>query len=420
MIQALIILLYVLGLSAFVYRSPFFCLKGIGPFKLTALFLFKVVAAILYVYVSKHIIEAGDIVQYYADSKVVYAHLLNGEWSSYWQLTFGINNGLITENIAESVHAMGYWYDTSAYMIVRFNALVNILTFGSGIYANAVFFAFLSFCASVLLARLLEDKLGVNVLVKYVIFLTPSLWYWTSGMHKEAASVFLVSLILFSFLRPAKTKVIGRVFIGILAFILLFYTRFFIAIMLLPPLLAYGIYSWKRAWSPMLVYVVLFIFIGGMGYAIPKFTHQANIVDAVLSKKALYESLDNGNTAIELGVYEESYVGLVKLVPQALFNTMLRPHFFDIKSVFLGLASGESLLISLLFVGSLFFIKTCTKDEQAFVFLLLSFALSYLIITGLIVPNIGAILRYRSVALFFLVPCSVYLLSRKTMKSREN
>lgn len=413
MLQAIVILFYILIFSACVYRIPQFGLKGISSSKRIGLFLLKVVAGLLYVWISKHVIEGGDIFRYYADSQVVYRHLTTGEFYTFLQLTFGVNNGVITPNIAESVHLMGYWYDTSAYMVVRLNTLINVLTLGSGIYANAVFFAWLSFVASVLLAKLYESKLDAKKHVLYAIFLMPSLWFWTSGMHKESVCVFLITIVLYGFLKRNTGNQIIRVFLGATAFALLFFTRSFVAAMLMPPLIAYLLVSWKKERAPLSVYALVFGVLLIATYLIPKIANTPNMVDAVIEKKVMYEALDYGETAIELGEYNHSYLGILSVLPQALFNSLVRPHFLDVNSFLLGLASLESLFIAICLVVSLFYIKNCTNEQKNVLFLFLSFSLSYLLITGLIVPNLGAILRYRSVALFFLVPSLIYMIDKK-------
>ena len=413
MIQAIIILFYI-GLAAYgIHRLPLFTINGLSKRFILFLFLLKICAGLMYVYFSTHIIKAGDITMYYSDSQLIYAHWRHGDILTFLQLSTGLNNVLVTENIASTVDSMGFWRDTSAYMVVRFNALVNVLTLGSGIYANTVFFAYTSFLGSFLFAKVLAKKLQAKTSVLLAVFLTPSVWYWTAGSHKESLCVALVACILYSLLHLIHIKKVTAIILALASFVLLFYTRFFIAAMLIPSLMAYYIYHMKRTWHPLLVFASVFIAIGGLSYLTPKILGIPNLVDAVVAEKQLYEALDNGNTAIDLGVYEESYFGIIVNVPKALFNAIVRPHFLDIHSPLLGLASLESLLITILFVTALFYVKNCSWDQQAMVFLLFTFGITYLLLTGLIVPNLGAILRYRSVALFFLVPCLVYLWTRK-------
>lgn len=416
MIEIFVASFYIVLFAFLIVRFDFSSLREIGKMPLLVLFGLKIIAGFLYVFISQNVISAGDVFSYYKDGLIVYGRLTEGDFLSYLQLTFGLNNVNISSNISESVHQMGYWYDSSAYMMVRINALINIFSFGKGVYVNAVFFSFLSFMACLLLAKVFEQNLKAkSAIVYYTIFLAPSVFFWTSGMHKETLSVLLIALILYSFFKFFVSHKIKNLVVFVLSFALLYQTRFFIASMLLPPILAFLIWNFMKLGRPLLVFTIFFSLLLATTYILPAIFGIPNLVDEVLEKKALYEALDNGNTAIDLGVYEASYFGILKKVPQALFNSIVRPHFMDVKSWFLAMASLESFLISCSFLGSLFYFKHFRQRERAIIYVFFSFALSYLILTGLIVPNIGAILRYRSVALFLLYPSVVFLLERRNL-----
>jgi len=416
MMELFVASLYIACFTFIIYKLNFFKLKMLGKRSLLILFGLKIIAGFLYIYVSKNLISAGDVFSYYNDGLIVYEQLKEGHLLTYLQLTFGLNNVNISSNIAQSVERMGFWHDSSAYMMVRTNALINVLSFGKGVYTNAVFFSFLSFVSCVLLAKVFEQYLkSKSTAVYYTIFLAPSSFFWTSGMHKETMSVLLIALILYSFFRFFSNRKIGHFVVFILSFAFLYQTRFFIASMLLPPMVAFVIWNFIGSTRPIIIFTIFFALVLVATYVIPAFFNTPNLVDEVLEKKALYEALDNGNTAIDLGVYEASYLGILKKVPQSLFNSMVRPHFKDVKSWFLAMASLESFLISCTFLVSLFYLKNLRQRERAIIYVFFGFALSYLILTGLIVPNIGAILRYRSVALFLLYPSMVFLMVKRKL-----
>ena len=412
--EVAVLVFYFVLLSGLVYRFSWLQIAGLSRVKLLLLFGVKVAAGLLYVYISKNLIEAGDVFSYFQDSLIVYQHLLEGDFATFLQLTFGLNNVTPTPNIIASVDALGFWWDTSAYMMVRINTLFNVLTFGSGVYANALFFSTFSFLACVMGVKLFNHFLPTqNNLIAYAIFLTPSLAYWTSGMHKESVSVFLLMAVISLFLYFLEKRKWQFLVLLLIAFTLLFCTRFFISVMLIPPMLGYFVYTQFHKIRPLLVFALIFIGVGLTLYVVPLVFNTPNIVDEIISKKELYEALENGNTSISLGVYDESYLGIIKKMPQALFNTIVRPHFLDIKSRFLAIASIESFLISIAVLASFFYVKVLSREKRALVYLLFGFSFSYLLLTGLIVPNLGAILRYRSVAFFVLIPTVVYLLSQK-------
>ena len=103
MIQVIIILFYV-GLIAYgIHRLPLFTINGLSKKFILFLFLLKISAGLIYVYFSTHIIKAGDIMMYYSDSQLIYAHLRHGDILTFLQLSIGLNNVPVTENIASTV-----------------------------------------------------------------------------------------------------------------------------------------------------------------------------------------------------------------------------------------------------------------------------------------------------------------------------
>lgn len=414
MISILLILFYITSLSFITYKSDFYKLKNFNKSKIAVLLNIKFLAAFIYLYISKHHISGGDIFQYYNDSLIIFDEIKAGNFINYIQLTFGFNNVSITENIALAVQKMGFWFDTPSYLMVRLNSLFNLLSFGSSIYVNALFFAFISFNACIILAKTFQELFNLErPWTSYFIFLTPSLLYWTSGMHKESVSVLLISLLLYSFIKTTNKISYWYIFIFLISSFLLIYTRVFILILFIPAFLTFYIWKFRQSIRPILISVFVLISTLTIGYVAPQILNKANFVDVVIQKKNLYEALGNGNTVISLGEYQQSYWGLFIKTPQALFNSLVRPHFLDIHSFFLFLASIESLLITISFITSLFYIKNLQREHRALILSFLMFSISYLILTGLIVPNIGAILRYRSVAFFILIPSILILLSKK-------
>lgn len=410
----LIILFYITIFSYFTYSFNFYKLNTISKSKLIALLNIKFFAAILYLYFSKHYIVGGDIFHYYKDSLIIFNELKAGNILNYMNLTFGLNNVAISENIAPAINQMGFWFDTPSYFMVRLNSIFNLFSLGKSIYVNALFFGFISFNACIILAKLFQELFNYEKnWISYFIFLTPSLLYWTSGMHKESISTLLISLLLYSYFKIIKKPRITFFVLFITSIFFLVFTRVFIIILFIPPLLSYIIWHFRQKIRPIIITGIVSIITLLATYILPQILNTSNLVDIIIEKKNLYEALGVGNTAITLGEYQQSYWGIFTKIPQAIFNGLVRPHFLDVDSFFLLLACVESFIISILFISSLFYIKNLKTKERAIVIVFIFFGVSYLTLAGLIVPNLGAILRYRSVSLFILVPTIIFLLSKK-------
>lgn len=413
LLTLLLIIIYTTLFTYIINKCKCFATKYLSKKVLSIFFVLKTIVALFYVYSNTHLVHAGDIFNYFHDSKIIFSYLKQGDVLTYLQLTFGRNNTIITPNIALAVDEMGFWSDTSAYFVVRTNALINLFTFGKSIYLNAVFFVIFSFLASLFLYKTFEQflmKERNNILVLFIFF-TPSVLYWASGMHKETLSVLLMSLLLFSFFKLTLNHQFKFLLLFVISFCLLFVLRYFIALLFIPPFVSFITIKWVKLKKPIFNYVGVYILTILSIYFLPVLFQVPNIVDLINHRKELYSSLKAGNTAIDLGNYHLSYLGYISKIPQALLNTTVRPLFFEAKTILLAISSIESAVISVFLLSSIFYIKKLNAYQKSLVYLFYAFGFSYLILTGLIVPNLGAILRYRSVALFLIVPTSIYILS---------
>ncbi|MCB0510127.1 MAG: hypothetical protein KDC82_05130, partial [Bacteroidetes bacterium] len=244
--EFLTFLFYFLLLGTLVYKAKIFKSDIFSKRQLWALYSLKMFSGLSYVLISKGLIKAGDIFLYFEDSKLIYQELLQGRVFDYFYLCFAPNGYLVEGNIAKVVDAMGFWWDSSAYMVVRLNAIFNFFSFAS-IYTNALFFAFLSFLGSLLLVRSIQIVLKPKTKwVLWTVFLSPSLLYWTAGMHKESICVFLIACLLFGLIKILRTRIWYYYLLVCLAAVLLWFKRFFILALLIPPLVSYIIWYCKK------------------------------------------------------------------------------------------------------------------------------------------------------------------------------
>jgi len=113
--------------------------------------------------------------------------------------------------------------------------------------------------------------------------------------------------------------------------------------------------------------------------------------------------LDYGKTGstIDIPKLDETVWSIVKAVPMAFVNSIARPFPWNIKSPFMALSGLENFLLFVLVILMLGFFQREALSNPIF-FLALSFALIILILTGLVTPVVGAIVRYKVPALPFL------------------
>ena len=120
--------------------------------------------------------------------------------------------------------------------------------------------------------------------------------------------------------------------------------------------------------------------------------------------------LDYGKTGstIDIPILEPNAWSMIKAVPMALVNATFRPYPWKIRSPFMALSGLENIMILLLLVLAAFKFQPDVLRNPIF-WVSISFALVIMVLTGLVTPVVGAIVRYKVPALPFLV-CSIVAL----------
>ena len=116
-----------------------------------------------------------------------------------------------------------------------------------------------------------------------------------------------------------------------------------------------------------------------------------------------------GNSGIPIQELEPNIISFIKGSPQALSLTMLRPYPGDVNHILSLAAASETNLLLLLFICFLFWRTNGIKSHQ-FIWFCLFFSFSFLLTIGYTVNFMGAIVRYRSIIIPFLVVPMVCLI----------
>lgn len=405
-----LLLLYIIIIVFIIKKLKFYSSKTISKKSIILFAIFKMFAGVLYIYINKYHNNGGDIFEYFKDCNVIFNQLKESP-IYYFRLVFLPNNVSIPYDLKPMIYEMGFWNDTGAYMMVRFNALIRLFSFGN-FYIHGVFSGIFSFIGSFLIFKLFEQKLNANKIVLYSFFLTPTLLFWTSGIHKESISIFALGLILYHFFKLIDNhKNLKHLIFFSIGMILFFFTRNYMLLALIPSLLAYTIHkklniSFRYSTTFSVLLIITFL-----NFAkIPSYNKTG--FEVIIEKRQQFEDLKYGNTAIVLDEINPNFFSLIKNSPKALFNTTARPHFGEIKNKFLLFASIESFaLVVLIFLAIISFPKLNLEEKNIVIFMLI-YSISLLLIIGWIVPNVGAIIRYRSLALITLVPTLIFTTSK--------
>lgn len=394
-------ILYTILLAILVWRVKLFRGEGIPAWVWVIILVVKCGLAVVYIEVHFNYFNGGDTINYLRDGKIIFDTLTNDPLK-YLRLTFGPNNTAVTPWLAPQIDAMGYWTDTSAYTVVRFNAITNLLTWGNS-WANGVLMAFLSYCGILFLYKAFKPLISNNWLVLGALLCVPSVWFWTSGIHKEAMALFTLSLALYGMSRIYLVGWLPKYMLYVLLGIAgTYFIRDFLVLLLLPLLFAQIV-------SPVFDNGRVNIYLGiiALTLIVGSFMPLANnqtILQQIANKQEQFTALRAGNSNIPLPAMEPTLIGLAKNIPHSLYNQFIAPFTLPHSSHLFWLAVIDHTWFMLLFVAGLFSIRKPLLEKPPLLTALF-FGLMLLVLIGLIVPNVGAILRYRSLAIpFILLP----------------
>lgn len=402
-------------------KSSFIRHAGIDKRVMLGLFTCKVLAGIAIGWFSLHWYGPGN--DYWDNNKEA--------WTEY-QLLLQHPKAYFT-NLFSSGYAEGYsgvfnssdsfWNDLRNNIIIKLVSLFNIFSQGN-YYINSLFFNWIVFFGHVALYRVFSKVFpGKNTMLIIGCFLLPSFLYFSSGLHKDGVVFLLLAFlcyIVYGMLERQRVSwkpVLALLFCLAMTFLL----RNFVLIALLPGLVAWFIaaMSKNRVW---LVFAVTFLFFAVLLFNIHYLLPSVDPLATIIQRQADYLQLPTAATDIPLNRLEPGFGSFIANTPQAMSHLLLRPYLWDTPVRSLLPFAVELFLYQLLFIRFLLGKKMrfTNRNDQAFIYFCIFFSLVAFLFIGFIVPNIGSLVRYRSIYLPFIIVPLLGSISWKMKGSRLN
>jgi hypothetical protein len=265
--------------------------------------------------------------------------------------------------------------------------------------------SFLSFTGLIGIFRFLKPSTNRQKQLFLLIFLLPSLLFWGSGVLKEGLILFSLGLCLYHFRKLLENRnEWWRILLIILGLALLRYTKFYLFAFLLPLMAGW---VWVHFGKPRFVIlkylatIVLAIGIGSQAYRI----NPHNSIPELLAKKhngfVRLAQENHAGSQFDYHYLETSWRAVITASIPGFFNTFFRPFPWDSLNPMNLLSAVENIFILILVLIALIHHRK-PEDLGLFYFSLFFFILVYTV-SGLITPVSGALVRYKTVALPFLM-----------------
>lgn len=368
---------------------------------------YRIIAAIaLFLIYSQYYsdVENSDVFRFYKAGEEIQNKAVS-EPKAYFDLLMGINNHPEIFNSTIENHAFENQISGNNISIILLNSLISFVSFDSYLLHFIIYniLAFLGlYWVHFFFSKLIPEN---KKLFAIVIFFLPTMIFWSAGPLKEVIIIFLTGLILrLSLINKLKLNHLINLALVIFSSFLLFKFRAFFAILFIGFYIVFLINKFRKEKRTFISYAVLiFMF---FAFAIESDKIIRNGVIEIMHQKHLsfieIAEQENSSSLCQKPRIENNIKSLFTESPHAAINLFLRPFPWN-NTNFLGFLSFIENLMVIAFLIIIFFKSNLEiKNKNLLYFCILSgllIAISY----ALIVPVTGALVRYKSIPILFLL-----------------
>lgn len=304
-------LTYFLLCLAILYKLPFFKFSYLNKHILPAFFLLKTLVAIAlmlvytYYYTDR---KTADIFKFFDDSILLHA-VFNAQPSHFFRLLFGID-AANPEQLAHTKQML-FWnnsnpnelYNDSRIMI-KINALLHFISFGYyGVHL--VVFNFLSFVGLVAFYKAFLRFFDNKKQLFFIIFLIPSVLFWSSGILKESILILALGCLLYAFFEIIHQPLsIQKGILFMVSFTMLIFVKPYILGMILPAIFSYWIASKFPQKKALLFYLGTYTALILLGFSIKVINPNYDVLQIIAIKQNNFVNMARGGVYLHDGKKE--------------------------------------------------------------------------------------------------------------------
>ncbi|MEM7102368.1 MAG: hypothetical protein AAF502_04480 [Bacteroidota bacterium] len=333
----------------------------------------------------------------------------------YFRLIFGPNGGFAEVPVYKYAYQTGYWDHSGFFNIARLHAIIRPLTFGY-YSVHITFMAFFMMIGSLHFFRLLKDQDNYSKWpVLSVVFLMPSLLFWTGGFHKDGFVYLGIGIVLYHvhrYVQIPKIKHLLFLFLGL--WIIALVRPFQLALVLPPLLLAVSVLKWKGKvfWK----FAVGYLLLPALAILLSSVIEGFDILEILVARQHAF-LVENGGSSFFVGSLEATVSSFLTFFPTASVNGFFRPFVWDANGTLQFFSSIGILAFWLFLIFTIYFRRANFRWSRITLFLFF-YSVSNIFLIGYLVSNSGTLVRYRSVSLNLLLIVMVLVIDWKRVRSK--
>lgn len=317
---------------------------------------------------------------------------------------------------SDEIFASGFEHQPRALFFVKITSIFCFFT-ANNYWITSLYFSALSFLGACYITKLLVGcyhKHKLAIIFAFLFF--PSTVFWTSGILKES----LAAAVLFSLVGAVLSMVLQKryrkveIILSIISAIILWKIKYYYAGVVFITLAALTFTLILRRYIPKLrdskigltlvfssfsLFMVLMI-----SFLHPNF-ELYRIGSVIVTNYEAFAAISDSNDYIHFNDLTSDFLSLIYHAPKAFFSGLLRPFIWESGGNIFKLISGvENTLVLVLSISSLFYMKNLNKTNNFLLILAaLFFSVAMLTFLSMSAPNFGTLIRYKSVAMPFLI-----------------
>lgn len=261
---------------------------------------------------------SGDSVSTLHDAKIIYDALPDHP-GDFFKMVFGFHSNSDADPLYEPyfqhIQKWGRADVTTEFFLndnrtpIRINALIMLFSFGS--YAvHALVMLVLSFVGQFAFYKTFKTYFpGKELLLAAVIFIAPSVLFWTSGVLKEPIAVFLSGLLVYVFFQLFVNRIFKLKYIALLVFTVLFFLiiKPYILVLLLVPSLLFALVKKYNIRRVVMFYIFSLLVIVASGILVLKAVFHKDVLNTIVVRQNDFVNLSKGGIFL---LNESNYVRL--------------------------------------------------------------------------------------------------------------
>ena len=365
----------------------------------------------------------SDTFRYFDDSKHLHKAITENP-TAYLKMLFVSDD---SQELMPYLNGMNNWFPaqrTTLYndnrTVIRLNAMMRLVSFGN-YYTHLLFFSVMAFYGLTFIYKAFHKYFaGKKKILFCIIFLTPSLLFWSSGILKEAPLLLAFGISL-NILNKIFNKKVYWLHYLILVFcsLFLFHLKFYVGLLLIPAITGYFWSINQKGPHPIIKVFLNFsiYFLATTAWHYQNWNWSLFTVLKWKRKDFLgLAKIENAKSLIETGNLEDNPISFLLNAPMGLWNSISRPYLWEVYSLAVLPNAIENILIFAFIIVCVLFGKRSNFKKIGYFFIM--YAIGLMTIIGMVTPILGSLVRYKIPALPFFLMFFLLFLDLKKLKSK--